>query len=385
MNPIENDHNLYILGAGFSAIRGMPVIADFMFALRDAQAWLSEQKRAREAKAIERVLEFRLSATPAAYRIQLDLENIEELFSFASIADERLSDDIRLAIAATLDFRRAVSVERFLEFTVVGRQFVRKKNWSWNTRDAGDGGGSGKAERVEFYVNAMLGGFSPEGRVGKNTFITLNYDLLLEEALSALDVQFSYGVSTYVSPASSLLIAEDAQLLVLKLHGSVNWALLNEQPNQLGVMGYAELVKNNLTPFLIPPTWRKAVSHSLPEIWERAREQIQTATRLVIIGFSIPETDQDIKYLLAAGLRENISLREIVFVNPAIQQLEPRLTRLFGDLDKRPQVRRVPLHAERFCQPGVEDGIGSIGRPIHESVQNVLLAHWVPAAAVNTT
>src|SRR5713226_1534551 len=122
MNPIENDHNVYILGAGVSAISGMPVIADFMFALRDAQAWLSEQKRAREAQAIERVLEFRLSATPAAYRVQLDLENIEELFSFASIADERLSDDIRLAIAATLDFRHAVSGQRFLEFNVVGRQ-----------------------------------------------------------------------------------------------------------------------------------------------------------------------------------------------------------------------------------------------------------------------
>jgi hypothetical protein len=374
MNPIENDHNVYILGAGVSAISGMPVIADFMFALRDAQAWLSEQRRAREAHAIERVLEFRLSATPAAYRVQLDLENIEELFSFASIADERLSDDIRLAIAATLDFRHAVSGQRFLEFNVVGRQFVRPKNWTWNTRDAGDGGGSGKAERLQFYVNAMLGGFSPEGRMGKNTFITLNYDLLLEEALSALDVKFSYGVSTYVSPASSLLLAEDANPVVLKLHGSVNWALLNEQPDQLGVMGYAELVKNNLTPVVIPPTWRKAVSHSLPEIWKRAREQIQTATRLVIIGFSIPETDQDVKYLLAAGLRENISLREIVFVNPAAEQLEPRLTKLFGDLDKRPKVRRVPLRAERFCERGVEGGIESIGRPIHESVQNILLA-----------
>ena len=114
MNPIENDHNVYLLGAGFSVPAGMPVIANFMFVLRDAQAWLSTQNRAREAEAIESVLAFRLAATPAAYRVQLDLENIEELFSFASIADEGLSDSIRVAIAATLDYCNVIAQRRRL-------------------------------------------------------------------------------------------------------------------------------------------------------------------------------------------------------------------------------------------------------------------------------
>jgi len=35
----------------------------------------------------------------------------------------------------------------------------------------------------------------------------------------------------------------------------------------------------------------------------------------VIIGFSIPPTDIHFKYLLAAGLQENISLRKIYCVN----------------------------------------------------------------------
>jgi hypothetical protein len=32
---INNHHNVYILGAGFSAARGLPLIKDFMITLRD--------------------------------------------------------------------------------------------------------------------------------------------------------------------------------------------------------------------------------------------------------------------------------------------------------------------------------------------------------------
>ena len=378
MNPLENDHNVYLLGAGFSVPGGMPVIADFMFALRDAQEWLSSQGRAREAQAIERVLTFRLSATPAAYRVELDLENIEELFSFASIAEERLSDDIRIAIAATLDYRRAVSPRRTLDFSVNGRGFPRPTNWAWRVRSAGDGSGLCSADQVQFYTYAMLGGFSSTGPKGKNTFITLNYDLLLEEALTALEVSFSYGSPMHLplSAERKLLVDVSEHPLILKLHGSVNWAAWPSRPDLISVLNsYADVVHHNLSPILIPPTWRKSVPALFSDIWKRARDQIQLASRLIIIGFSIPETDQDIKYLLAAGLRENISLREIVFVNPDAQALEGRLTRFFGILNKRPRVRLVALRTEQFLQPGMDGGIESVGRPIHGSLQNVLLAN----------
>lgn len=37
---VHNDHNVYILGAGFSVEAGYPVIKDFMNQMRDAAAWL---------------------------------------------------------------------------------------------------------------------------------------------------------------------------------------------------------------------------------------------------------------------------------------------------------------------------------------------------------
>ena len=40
-----NDHNVYILGAGFAQEAGLPLIKDFMNQMRDAAAWLEEHPR----------------------------------------------------------------------------------------------------------------------------------------------------------------------------------------------------------------------------------------------------------------------------------------------------------------------------------------------------
>ena len=42
-----NDQNVYILGAGFSAEAGLPLIKDFMNRMRDAAAWASNRLRRR--------------------------------------------------------------------------------------------------------------------------------------------------------------------------------------------------------------------------------------------------------------------------------------------------------------------------------------------------
>jgi hypothetical protein len=50
-SPLENDHNVYILGAGFSVDGGPPLVADFMNAMRDSVEWLQAKKRDAEAEA----------------------------------------------------------------------------------------------------------------------------------------------------------------------------------------------------------------------------------------------------------------------------------------------------------------------------------------------
>ena len=63
---LHNNHNVYILGAGFSHDAGLPLISDFLVRMRDSHEWLENQVRNSEAVAIDKVLDFRLNAASAA-------------------------------------------------------------------------------------------------------------------------------------------------------------------------------------------------------------------------------------------------------------------------------------------------------------------------------
>src|SRR5260370_30764742 len=102
---MDYDRNVYILGAGFSHEAGIPMIAEFMFVMRDCIPWLRKLSRDDEAAAVERVFEFRRQAASAAERVNLNAENVEELFSLASATnDAQLTKDLTVAILATIDF-----------------------------------------------------------------------------------------------------------------------------------------------------------------------------------------------------------------------------------------------------------------------------------------
>ena len=74
------------------------------------------------------------------------------------------------------------------------------------------------------------------------------------------------------------------------------------------------LIADGKHPYLLPPTWRKVFAGALGSVWTRALDAISEASRIIVIGSSMPKTDQYFKYLLAGGLRDNISLRDVIFV-----------------------------------------------------------------------
>jgi len=124
--PIENNHNVLVLGAGFSREAGLPLINDFLVRMRDSHEWLREQGRIMEADAVQRVLRFRLEAASAAYYVPLDLENIEELFSLAAASAGDMDTAIRIAIAATIDFIRKTHPNEQCSLFVNNSGFVKK-------------------------------------------------------------------------------------------------------------------------------------------------------------------------------------------------------------------------------------------------------------------
>jgi hypothetical protein len=378
---IANDHNVYILGAGFSASRGLPLIATFMLELRDTWQWLKDKGREAEAKAAEVVLEFRRDSTPASYRVRIDLENVEELFSLASATGgEYLSRAMQTSIAATLEYCLEKTV---LPITSFGAHFnVGRAPTSWSSRTVVTPGTSTLFTKYsvpfyEFALHLLLGGFSGPVMRQRDTIVTFNYDTLVEESLAGIGVPFSYGLGspTYQTDESAQRLGHsgDAQMRVLKLHGSTNWAYPGTQGRKMTLFGsYDQVRKLALTPFLIPPTWNKTFT-GLGDIWLEALGAIQVATRLIIIGFSIPPTDLHFKYLIAAGLRQNISLREIIFVTLDDAVLKPRVLKMFGSLDKRPRVQIINRSLSTCVNPNIDTGfIKAIARRVDERLFDVI-------------
>jgi hypothetical protein len=56
---------------------------------------------------------------------------------------------------------------------------------------------------------------------------------------------------------------------------------------------------------------------------------LAAATRIILIGFSIPPHDLHFKYLLAAGLQDNSSLRSIKIVDPRAGKLRSQYEEVF--------------------------------------------------------
>jgi hypothetical protein len=335
---LKNDHNVYILGAGFSQEAGLPTISDFLVRMRDSHPWLISQGRVKEAEAVQKVLEFRLKAASAAYWTNLDLENIEELFSLASASAEPIAENITQAIAATLDFAaKTAQKEPSLRLFLQNLKWPAPSAWLTNAKHEGHlptgSVTSAQTGRYPHHVAKLLGMFGDGKPKGENTFITFNYDTVLEDALTELKVPFSYGFKkTWSRDASAKATKDEDALQVLKLHGSLNWARkrvhawrTSAPRKEFTVFGsYSDVREAGRIPELVPPTWKKIFQGHLGDVWESAVRCLQTATRVIIIGFSMPPADMHFKYLIAAGLQQNVSLRKIAFYSLGMESIEER-------------------------------------------------------------
>ena len=369
---LHNDHNVYILGAGFSVDAGMPVVRNFLRRMRDSLSWLEGQERNVEVFAVRDVLVFFQKASAAAYRTKIDPENIEELFSLASATgDEGLTRSMVLAVAATLDFARSegLALAR-VEPVTIQNNLQAKIQLPWRPAEDQSGIADGWTLFLQaphdIYVASMLGLFNPAGAGSRNTFITFNYDLVLEDALRNAGFGIDYGVArTRLAPQGSLALAQKRVVPVLKLHGSVNW-VQGGSANGEAMAAYEsyEMVRTlGKPPVLVPPTWRKDFSGHFSDVWNAALAAVRTATRLCIIGFSLPETDVHFRYLLAAGLQENISLRRISFADPSPERVEERASLVLREeLKNRGMLQFRKATAAEFLRD--DRSLTEINRPI---------------------
>jgi NAD-dependent SIR2 family protein deacetylase len=183
--------------------------------------------------------------------------------------------------------------------------------------------------------------------------ITFNYDLALDYTLFRAKIPVDYGLSD--GPADAKAVS------LLKLHGSLHWVSCINASKTCG--GIAPLNLEHFTtwkmedrlrgerlrvsqalmrcpkcqggtyeprPVIVPPTWNKNHHHEgVASVWRHAAQRLRTASRIIVIGYSLPETDQFFRYLYALGSMGETRLRLFLVVNPN-EQVGERFRRLLG-------------------------------------------------------
>jgi len=86
--PKATDRNVYILGAGFSASAGAPLINNFLDRSREYLDNPFSGLDDVERQHFEDVFEFRRTVAQAREKIRIDLDNIEQLFGLVEISQQ---------------------------------------------------------------------------------------------------------------------------------------------------------------------------------------------------------------------------------------------------------------------------------------------------------
>lgn len=285
-----NRMDVYLFGAGASAAEGAPATDEFL-----ATAWqLTDSAADARVAAVWQFLTDVFGgpvSSPASFDYLPPLDQIFSLIDWSLHVDQGLG--------ARYDPARLRQVRRDLEYLVCVALDAALK--SREHRAAGP---------HARFVRRLL----EQGRAGGFVLLSLNYDTLLDDALSDAGSAPDYGFR-------DLDLRKRQGPLLAKLHGSLNWALCkacdhvevahgkvaHRLPHLEG-LACSRCGADRLHGMIISPTWLKSYhTPQLRHVWDLALESIQRAERLVFIGYSMPPADIAIFQLIRRGLLTNRS------------------------------------------------------------------------------
>jgi hypothetical protein len=342
------DRTVYVLGAGSSADAGVPTISSFLQRAREYFDAPTSPLPAYLEPHYKTVLRFRQAAKQSRDSLRLNLDDIETLFS--------LIDMISLAEPRSLEARKtADSIKHVIAHTVnVSRRPAGRYEITMRTDRLGDTRMQGPvlAHRMEkvppdrelttfdlpeyAYFAALIGGlFERADRQIEDAVISFNYDTVIEEAIWELGGAVDYGFSRAQfadtrNKANALFTTR-----VFKLHGSSNWASPKARGVRAKVFDSYSDFGETLPPLVVPPTWKKGdLAPLFAEIWRGARAALASATRVCIIGYSMPITDPFFLHLMGSALGDNEGLYRMTVVDrQGSGEVTKRYRRVFEPLD----------------------------------------------------
>ena len=377
MENEPTDRNVFIVGAGFSAHAGVPLIKDFLDRSRELMDDPLSRLDPSERDSFKRVFEFRREMAQACEKVAVDLDNIEELFGLVEMS-QRLGGEQRETRDATV-YMIAKTLQLTTKPAGTGRNRVRfgikaalKDQFAATNRAGVFQNPPGYDTQVfagdiyDYFAGLAIGLFDDpqHGATRNGTIITFNYDLIVDHALQRLNIRPDYALDPGLTREYELPGAEGV-CSVLKLHGSTNWGVcgscqkrivvlqgkITDTPEQFRQETCDKCHAQRFQPLLIPPSWDKSEYQTImAPVWAKAVAELAYATRICIIGYSMPQSDLFFKYLLTLALSQNHRLFKLVVVDlvqsPAPESFEQGAEPI-SDLETRYQELLNPLFRER--------------------------------------
>jgi hypothetical protein len=212
------------------------------------------------------------------------------------------------------------------------------------------------------------------GWLTTTAFISLNYDIHVDNALDGARGEFDLDLD-YGTEFANFDHADDWErprtgrsIPLFKLHGSLNWlychrcTALTLTPKVKGFLSHRHRglcgCNEELAPIIVPPSFFKEMSNfHLRTIWRKAERGLLSAKRIVFCGYSLPDADIHIKYLLKrAELNRSTRPADIFVVNDHGTKTDDdrraEIMRFRGLFQDPARVRFKKLGFEDFCDRG---------------------------------
>jgi hypothetical protein len=341
--PDITDRNVFVLGAGFSADAGAPLIHDFLQVSRELLDDPGSELDNEEKRQFQLVFDFKKRVAQCREKFRIDLDNIEQLFGLVEMSHRLGSESATTRdatvylIAKTLQLAVARQQHRRLKVGLYPQKSYAVGGLTWTSFGTKDP--TSEIYFCELYRHFALllaGKYDDPQKVQhrSNMVITFNYDLILDDAFRGINVAPLYALPDAL--LEEPIPSESSGILLLKLHGSTNWAIcgrcqkvhileakVTEDAKGFRRKPCARCGVEGLRLLLVPPSWDKSeYQEVMKPVWRRALEALQQATRICVIGYSMPETDAFFKFLLALGLAENHQLYRFLLVDLARARAE---------------------------------------------------------------
>jgi hypothetical protein len=218
------------------------------------------------------------------------------------------------------------------------------------------------------YHRQLIDRLVQENNLLKTTFVSLNYDILIDNALLKIydRCHLDYGIdlANYYRPYNFKKPLPEKAVSLLKLHGSLNWLYcpaciqITRTPQKATEAfyraEYCEKCQTVMEPVIIPPTLLKELSNIfIREIMLKTVSVFKEAKRFIFCGYSFPDADMHIKYMLKQAEIYRVEERNVYICNGNTSEEElMRYKRFFRGKNL---VKDTGMTFEEFCENGIQE------------------------------